>query len=154
MSSIGSEKERWITTKAKLAEDKISLLGDCILSAAFITYLGPFEGTYRMKIMRETWQPLISAYQIKQTTNFSLKEILGEVNQLAEWGINGLPNENVSYENMIIIEESKRKMYPVLIDPQGQALKYFRDYLGRKHKDLISTKITQPNAIGQIEKAI
>lgn len=55
MFSIGSEKERWIVTKGKLAEDKLSLLGDMIMATAFVNYLGPFEGTYRMKIMTDTW---------------------------------------------------------------------------------------------------
>ena len=55
MSSIGSEKTRWIQTRNKLAEDKLSLLGDMILATAFCIYLGPFEGNYRKKIMHNTW---------------------------------------------------------------------------------------------------
>lgn len=51
MQSIGNEKDRWIDTKAKLAEDKLSLLGDMIISTCFVNYLGPFEGSYRMKVL-------------------------------------------------------------------------------------------------------
>ena len=47
MGSIGSEKDRWIEMKIKLAQAKKSLLGDSILSTAFVTYLGAFEGHYR-----------------------------------------------------------------------------------------------------------
>ena len=65
MQSIGSEKDRWIVTKGKLAEDKLSLLGDMIIATAFVNYLGPFEGSYRIKILTETWQKLNTKFQIK-----------------------------------------------------------------------------------------
>ena len=79
MSSIGSEKDRWIATKKKLAEDKLSLLGDMIIATSFVNYLGPFEGSYRLKVLTETWQMLNQKYQVKQTLDFNLKEILGDV---------------------------------------------------------------------------
>ena len=55
MHSIGSEKERWIVTKSKLAEDKLSLLGDMIIATCFVNYLGPFEGSYRLKVLTDSW---------------------------------------------------------------------------------------------------
>ena len=39
--------------------------------------------------------------------------------RVTDWLIKGLPNEQVSVENMIIITECKETQYPVLIDPQG-----------------------------------
>ena len=89
-----------------LAEDKKTVLGDMILATAFITYLGPFEGSYRYRVLRETWTKLIQRYGIRYTTHFNLKDVLGDEEVMAEWTINGLPNENVSFENMIIIEET------------------------------------------------
>ena len=62
MQSIGSEKDRWIATKSKLAEDKLSLLGDMILASCFVNYLGPFEGTYRMRLINESWTKLNTKY--------------------------------------------------------------------------------------------
>jgi dynein heavy chain, axonemal len=119
MSSIGSEKDRWIQTKAKLGEDKQSLLGDMIIVTAFITYLGPFEGKYRNQILREKWQPLVGKYKIKHSPDFSLKNIIGDEEVIANWTIQGLPNENVSFENMIIMQETRATNFPVIIDPQG-----------------------------------
>ena len=51
MNSLGNEKERWLKTSERLLREKRSLLGDMILSTAFIIYLGPFEGSYREKIV-------------------------------------------------------------------------------------------------------
>ena len=75
-------------------------------------------------------------YKIKSTPMFSLKEILGNVEDITRWTLNGLPKENVSFENMIIIDETKRSKYPLMIDPEGQAFAYFEKNLVRKHDDL------------------
>ena len=119
MSSIGSEKDRWIATKQKLAEDKLSLLGDIILATGFVNYLGPFDGVYRLKILEESWTKLVDKYKIRHSSEFSLKEIIGNSEHIAEWTLRGLPNENVSFENMIIIEETKKDKYPIMVDPEG-----------------------------------
>jgi dynein heavy chain len=119
MSSIGSEKDRWISTKAKLAEDKRSLLGDMILATAVLSYLGPFDGKFRQKIIKEKWMKFVKKYQIEYTYNFVLKDIVGNEEKITDWIIKGLPNERASIENMIIMNESAKTHYPILIDPQG-----------------------------------
>ena len=70
-------------------------------------------------------------YKIKSTPMFSLKEILGNVEDITRWTLNGLPKENVSFENMIIIDETKRSKYPLMIDPEGQAFAYFEKNLDK-----------------------
>ena len=52
---------------------------------------------------------------------------MGDVEKISDWTLRGLPNENTAYENMIIIDETIEKKYPVIIDPQGQAFRYMRD---------------------------
>jgi hypothetical protein len=59
MQSIGSEKDRWISTKHKLQNDRKTLLGDLVLATCFITYLGLFEGSYRAKMMNEVWRDVM-----------------------------------------------------------------------------------------------
>ena len=55
MNSLGNERERWVNASEKLLQEKFSLLGDMLLSTALITYLGPFEGTYRESIVASQW---------------------------------------------------------------------------------------------------
>ena len=59
-----------------------------------------------MKILTEAWQKLNTKYQVKQTFDYSLKDILGDVEKISDWTLRGLPNESMSYENMIIIDET------------------------------------------------
>ena len=51
MSSLGNEKENWIAASERLTREKGSLVGDIIISTGFLNYLGPFDGTYREKIV-------------------------------------------------------------------------------------------------------
>jgi len=51
------------------------------------------------------------------TPNFSLFEVLGDEEIIAEWQIKGIPKDNESTENMIIIEETIDKKFPIIIDP-------------------------------------
>ena len=71
---------------------------------------------------------------MKQTFDFNLKEILGDVEKISEWTIKGLPNENMAFENMIIIDETMEKKYPVIIDPEGQAFRYMRDNMNLREE--------------------
>jgi dynein heavy chain len=103
MSSIGSEKYRWIFKKAKLAQDKRSILADMILATAVLSYLGPFDGKFRQKIIKEKWMKFIKNIKLSTLTTFFLKILLA-TRKKRDWIIKGLPNERASIENMIFYE--------------------------------------------------
>jgi hypothetical protein len=48
-----------------------------------------------------------------QVTSF-----LAEETEIGEWGVEGLPGDDLSVQNGILVTRATR--YPVLIDPQGQ----------------------------------
>lgn len=56
MSSLGVEKERWIRSAERLLREKQSIIGDVIIAAASINYLGAFEGSYRENIIKRDWR--------------------------------------------------------------------------------------------------
>lgn len=137
MNSLGNERERWLRTSQKLLEEKHSLLGDILLTTAFITYLGPFEGTYRELITLRDWKLLIESHGILVGNSFSLEDTVGNISQIQNWKLRGLPSDKQSIENMIIMTETKSK-WPLIIDPQGQALKFIKDLLDN---DFVSIKL-------------
>merc|ERR1711977_293027 len=58
VSGLGDEKISWNKEKEQLVIMEKKLVGDSLLSCSFLTYLGPFESTFRRNIMTE-WHNLI-----------------------------------------------------------------------------------------------
>lgn len=52
---LSSEKKRWSLDMVKLQEDKIKLVGDCLLGSAFLSYCGPFNYELRNEMIYERW---------------------------------------------------------------------------------------------------
>ena len=51
MNSLSTERTRWEVNVQKLQKDSVNLLGDLVISAAFISYIGAFETSYREKLL-------------------------------------------------------------------------------------------------------
>ena len=57
-----------------------------IFCAGFVNYLGPFEGSYRLKVVTESWFKLAEKYQIKFSYDFNLKQTLGDIEKISAGG--------------------------------------------------------------------
>lgn len=71
---------------------------------------------YRVHIL-EDWNEFCAKRKIPCSEKFSLASTLGNPMQIRAWSLAGLPSDNFSVENAIIVSNSNR--YSLLIDPQG-----------------------------------
>ena len=78
-------------------------------------YLGAFTAKFRELIAAE-WVQKCLENQIPSSSTFSLVLVLGDPVKIRAWNIDGLPSDNFSIENAIIIQKSRR--WPLMIDPQ------------------------------------
>jgi dynein heavy chain, axonemal len=130
MASLGSERENWLTAVRTLSEEQAALLGDMVLASCVVTYLGPFEASYRQRLVTGSWRELIAqTSSIPASPHFDLRDAIGDVERIQRWQLCGIPNDSVSTENMILLEVTEAERWPLLIDPQEQALAFMREYL-------------------------
>ncbi|CAD8148668.1 unnamed protein product [Paramecium octaurelia] len=128
-SGLAGEKNRWKEESIKLSNNIKSLLGDMLLSVGYLSYMGAFTISFRKTILNK-WQQIIKEQNVPISESYSLLDCLSTQFELQEWILCGLPLDDFSKENAIIMQ--KADSYPLIIDPQGQANKFIQ----RKEKKL------------------
>ena len=76
ISGLGSESKRWTNDLHELKQQRIRLLGDCLLSAGFLCYVGAFSWEFRHRMWQETWQADILDREIPLSQPFKLESML------------------------------------------------------------------------------
>jgi dynein heavy chain len=121
MGGLGGERTRWTKTCADLTAAYDNLVGDALVSAGAIAYLGVFTPSFRTEIIVQ-WGEKLEELKIPHANNANLRTTLADPVAIRSWTICGLPQDSHSVENGIIMSKGRR--YPLLIDPQGQANRY------------------------------
>ena len=148
-NGLNSEGVRWKNNIVSLGEEKINLIGDCFLSCACISYYGGFTGDYRDELIA-TWLRQTKDLAIPASLKFSLSSTLGDPVQIREWQNKGLPTDQVSVNNGILVDKCRR--WPLMIDPQQQANQWLRKE-EEKNGVSIST-MRDPNLLRILENCI
>ena len=99
-------------------QEQAYFTGNVFLAAATLSYLGPFTGRYRERLIRQ-WIRSCRTRGIKIVQDYSLVGTLGDQIKIRDWNLNGLPSDPVSVDNAILAAKSAR--WPLMIDPQTQA---------------------------------
>lgn len=128
-SGLSGEKDRWEKEVMRLESLAKYLPGNSIISAAMISYGGAFTSHYRTEL-HQLWMQKLANEQIEVEPKTSLMEFLGKPVTIQQWTMAGLPKDENSIENGIIIEKGRR--WPLMIDPQGQANKFIKS-LGKEY---------------------
>lgn len=131
VDGLAGERLRWIETVKRLDKDFTNLPGDCLVATAFISYLGPFVTNYREKLVT-SWLKEIVEREIPVSSNFLIYNFMSDPTTIREWNIKGLPSDEFSTENGIIVTTGSR--WPLIIDPQCQAMKWIKNK--ERHNDL------------------
>lgn len=121
---MSGERIRWIKTLEQLDFDFDCLPGDCLLSIAFVSYMGPFVFKYREELAK-IWTTSVKDMQIPSNPSYNIKQFLSNPAVIRNWNVCGLPNDDFSTDNGIIINRGSR--WPLIIDPQCQALKWIKN---------------------------
>jgi dynein heavy chain len=148
LSGLASEQVRWSDSVMRLNQQRKELVGTMILAAGAVAYLGPFTAPYR-KSMMAAWSETCAALGIPVGASTSLSDIADPV-RVRQWGQKGLPADQFSTENGVMVSRSQR--WCLCIDPQGQANSWIRAM--ERDNNLKIIKLSEPNYMRTLENAV
>jgi len=151
ISGLGGEKVRWTETVSTLTEEETLLVGNCMIAAGMISYAGPFVASFREEL-EGMWRDKLTELGVKIQPGITMKKVLGNDVTFREWAVAGLPSDNLSIENGIIMFGSRR--WPLMIDPQTQANKFIKNMGKDLPEGLDVFKLSENNLIRGLEMAI
>ncbi len=151
IGGLEGEKVRWTDTVKTLGEKIQLLIGDCLVAAGMVSYAGPFTSQFRAELEDE-WRKAIKKIGLKSTNNITMRQVLGDDVIIRIWSVAGLPNDNLSVENGIILFKSRR--WPLMIDPQTQANKFIKNLGKTIETGLDIFKPSEGNLLRNLELAI
>ncbi|XP_069795725.1 dynein axonemal heavy chain 12 isoform X2 [Narcine bancroftii] len=149
IGGLGGEKSRWSKAADDLQLVYDNLTGDVLVSAGVIAYLGAFTAAFRHECIVD-WTNICKAKNISSSGEFSLSKTLGDPIIIRAWNIAGLPTDNFSIDNGVIVSNSRR--WPLMIDPQGQANKWVRN--SERENKLSIIKLTDSDYVRTLENCM
>lgn len=57
VNGLAGENKRWTATVVVLKENTKSIIGDCLLASAFVSYIGAFSSNFRLNLWQNIWIP-------------------------------------------------------------------------------------------------
>lgn len=152
INGLAGEKIRWTQDSLTFAERRRNLVGDVGLAAVFVTYCGAFNAEFREKLMREYLIPGLVSRGVAHSRNLDIVKFMIDQATIGEWALEGLPSDDLSIQNGIMVTKSGR--FPLMIDPQGQAVRWIKQ---REAKRIASnpsqcvTTLANPRLKDQLE---
>ncbi|XP_078250276.1 dynein axonemal heavy chain 11-like [Pogona vitticeps] len=151
VKGLESENVRWAQSVAQYCEQEKTLCGDVLLTAAFISYAGPFARGYRHELVQNLWLPFLRSQKvpIPMTEGLDPISMLTDDATIAKWNNEGLPGDTMSTQNATILTNCER--WPLLIDPQHQGIKWIKSRYG---SDLKVIHLSQKGYVDALEEAV
>ncbi|TNJ29738.1 IAD-1alpha dynein heavy chain [Giardia muris] len=175
ITGLGTEKVRWGEAARKLREDRKKLVGDCLITAANLSYSGGFTYEFRLELVYEKWCLDLVDRQIPSSIVVDEKAIAGDAAlgqagmskrvvsrsykpelllttdvEILKWSSDGLPTDELSIQNGTLITQTPK--WPYIVDPQLQINRWIKEK--EKANRLIIRSVNDDDVVKQLELAI
>jgi len=125
------------------------MIGNALVSAAFVSYIGPFLYSFRDRLWQQEWLPDIEQKKIPFTPGVDPLMVLSTKSEQAVWATQELPADRVSLENAAIIVSCSR--FPLIIDPQLQGIRWIK---GKEGSGLVLIQLSEKNWDRKVKMAV
>lgn len=149
LKSLNIERERWEATSETFRSQMSTIVGDVLLSSAFIAYGGYFDQHYRNNLF-STWCQHLQSANIQYRPDIARTEYLSNPDERLRWQANALPTDDLCTENAIMLKRFNR--YPLIIDPSGQATEFIMNEF--KDKKITKTSFLDDSFRKNLESAL
>lgn len=147
---LADESQRWKVSIEALKEDLNNMLGNTVLASGFLAYNAVFTQVYRQNLLRN-WMKFLRSVDLKFSPHFTVQSMLGDPVRQRQWAIQGLPADNLSIDNGIIVTYPEAR-WPLIIDPQSQGNQWIKKK--EKENNLKVIKLTNNKFMNITETAI
>merc|ERR1719316_227870 len=124
INGLAGEKIRWTDDSKNFSIRRKKLVGDVALACGFVTYSGPFNSEFRDKLNYDTFLKETHNRGVPASDRVDLVDFLVDQGTIGEWNLEGLPSDDLSVQNGIMVTRSSR--FPLMVDPQGQANRWIK----------------------------
>ncbi|GFS25719.1 dynein heavy chain 6, axonemal [Elysia marginata] len=148
-AALADEQVRWEESVASFTLQLNNVVGDVFIAAACVAYYGAFTATYRHMLVLD-WTKGLEDFNIPVTPGLTLVSVLADNYAIRQWNADGLPRDQVSTENAILVTRGRR--WPLMIDPQEQANRWIRNKEAAFRLKVV--KMTDGNFLRTLEACI
>ncbi|KAG7861843.1 hypothetical protein KL939_000864 [Ogataea angusta] len=147
LESLREEKVRWEASVVTFQGQRECLVGNTLLGAAYMSYLGRYNELERREYL-ELWKTELAKYAIPFDTTFNYRASSLKPDQELTWQTNGLPNDELFIENTMMMSADKR--FAFLIDPSGLMV----DFMEKHCQDIVVTSFLDDGYVKLLENCI
>eukprot|EP00736_Rhodelphis_marinus_P001173 Rmarinus@m.17616 len=123
------EKERWGKQVDEMEAEAQYLPWHALLASSFMTYLPGHDEDTRTQLIDE-W------FRILGTGDFGFLKFMATETQLLKWKSEGLPADDLSMENALVIKNTNR--FPFIIDPSTRAIEWLKVHMQGKSLEVLN----------------
>ncbi|XP_078069648.1 dynein axonemal heavy chain 8-like [Mustelus asterias] len=150
IDGLSGERIRWTDQCKEFKAQLNRLVGDVLLATGFLSYSGPFNQTFRDILFKVIWEAELQKKKIPYSDSMNVINFLVDQPTISEWNLQGLPSDDLSVQNGIIVTKATR--YPLLIDPQTQGKTWIKRK--EKHNELQVTSLNHKYFRNHLEDSL
>jgi dynein heavy chain len=152
IDGLSGERKRWTADSENFKDLKNKLVGDCAASCAFVSYSGPFNQDYRNILLTKKCIPDCEVQGVPISPTIDVISFMVDLGTIGDWNQQGLPNDPLSIQNGILVTKSSR--FPLMIDPQGQAVNWIKSKESSRLPVFGSVALNDPKIKDRLESAM